>query len=389
MSNVLCPAPWNALYYKDSLKSYKPCCDFKKWIKADSIEEYYNSDLLNEVKENLSQGKWHNGCKVCEVKSNNNIRSMANVLMDTLIKDQVDTTKFELKWLDYRPGNLCNLKCRMCSVVNSNMIEKEALENPIIMEVLPELDKKLFEIDHTNNELLPDLIDPEIFKGLKILKVLGGEPTLDPQIFKLLEYVGNLDSAKNIKLMYTTNATSVNSRWFNSTKMFKEVSINFSIDASYETYDYIRTGASYAKVLENIRTIIDKTENFSDAKINIVWSNFNALTVDQWANDLIDFANSFDNKINFTVIDARYPDFLHTRFLPTTIKQEVINKIENVKDENLARIFKQYTSSVASVEEILHIKKMFFNYADALDSVRNTDINNISTLYKDWRAYVE
>ena len=50
MNNIYCPAPWNALYYKDSLKSYKPCCEFKKWVRADSIDEYFNSDIIKGPK---------------------------------------------------------------------------------------------------------------------------------------------------------------------------------------------------------------------------------------------------------------------------------------------------------------------------------------------------
>ena len=235
MENALCPAPWNALYYKDSVKAYKPCCEFKKLKQFDSLDEYFNSDFLNEVKEDLKQGIYHKHCKACKDKSDMNIKNYAEYLIENI--GHADTTKFELKWLDYRPGNLCNLKCRMCSVVNSNAIEKEALEHPIIMEVIPELDKRLFTIEHGNKELLPELIDPEVFKKLKMLQILGGEPTLDPQIFKLLDYVGTLPTVNDISLRYTTNATSVNKRWFNVTKNFKDVDITFSIDGTEDTYD--------------------------------------------------------------------------------------------------------------------------------------------------------
>ena len=259
MSDVYCPAPWNALYYKDSLKAYKPCCEFNKWTFADSIEEYYNSDLIKELKEDILNGRWHKHCKKCQNTEELGYPSYATMLTEKLGKP--DTSKFDLKWFDYRPGNLCNLKCRMCSVVNSNMIEKEALENPIVMEVIPEMDKKLFEIDHRNSELLPELIAPELFDNLLLLKVLGGEPTLDPQIFKLLDYVGTLSSVGNIVLNYTTNATSINNRWLNATSKFKKVNINFSVDGTNETYDYVRTGASYDSVSKNIIKLIKERDN--------------------------------------------------------------------------------------------------------------------------------
>ena len=39
----------------------------------------------------------------------------------------------------------------------------------------------------------------------------------------------------------------------------------------------------------------------------------------------------------------------------------------------------------SSTKEIMDNKK-FFKYVDALDKVRNTDINKISTLYEEWRT---
>lgn len=383
MSDVYCPAPWNALYYKDSLKAYKPCCEFNKWTFADSIEEYYNSDLIKELKEDILNGRWHKHCKKCQNTEELGYPSYATMLTEKLGKP--DTSKFDLKWFDYRPGNLCNLKCRMCSVVNSNMIEKEALENPIVMEVIPEMDKKLFEIDHRNSELLPELIAPELFDNLLLLKVLGGEPTLDPQIFKLLDYVGTLSSVGNIVLNYTTNATSINNRWLNATSKFKKVNINFSVDGTNETYNYVRTGASYDSVSKNIIKLIKETDNFGSGRINVCWSNFNALTVDEWANELVDLANEYN--LAFTIIDLVYPPHMHTKFLPKTIKEKINDKISKVKDEKLVKLFKGYMNKQSSLTDQIKHKQDFFKYADALDKVRNTDINKISTLYEEWRTH--
>ena len=390
MNNIYCPAPWNALYYKDSLKSYKPCCEFKKWVRADSIDEYFNSDIINELKDSVIKGVWHEYCKVCKDKTDMGVPNYADMLIDKITNDgDVDISKFNLKWLDYRPGNLCNLKCRMCSVVNSNMIEKEAMENPIIMEVMPDGDRQAIGIGNKNSELLPELIAPELFENLMLLKVLGGEPTLDPQIFKLLEYIGTLPSVSNIVLNYTTNGTSINKRWINATKKFKSVNINFSIDGSYDTYNYIRTGGNYKDVVSNMSKLIEQTENFGSTRINIVWSNFNALTVDKWANDLVDVADSLHTKCNFTVIDLVYPPHLHTRFLPAQIKDKVYEKLELVKDKSLAKQFRYYMDKNVSSKEIMDNKKLFFNYVDALDKVRKTDINNLSNLYQIWREHNE
>ena len=120
-----------------------------------------------------------------------------------------------------------------------------------------------------------------------------------------------------------------------------------------------------------------------------MWSSYNAFTVDKWANDLIDLSNSFDKNINIVVINIMNTDFLSPRFLPNHLKQIVNDKIDLVKDKEVAKQFRHYTNVKVSEEEVNTMSKEFFRYNDALDSVRNTDINNISTLYKEWRAYVE
>ncbi len=38
--------------------------------------------------------------------------------------------------MDYRPSNLCNLKCRMCDPVNSSLIVKENIQNDLKLDMI-------------------------------------------------------------------------------------------------------------------------------------------------------------------------------------------------------------------------------------------------------------
>ena len=77
---------------------------------------------------------------------------------------------------------------------------------------------------------------------------------------------------------------------------------------------------------------------------------------------------------------------MHTKFLPNTIKEKVNDKISKVKDEKLVKLFRGYMNKESSSTDQIKYNKEFFKYADALDKVRNTDINKISTLYEEWRT---
>ena len=76
-----------------------------------------------------------------------------------------NTTKGPL-FLDYRPSNLCNLKCRMCVPNASSQITKEFQENPEMQKWFsaPEKVVKNFDLfkNFTNNI------------QLKQIKILGG-----------------------------------------------------------------------------------------------------------------------------------------------------------------------------------------------------------------------
>ena len=52
------------------------------------------------------------------------------------------------------------------------------------------------------------------------------------------------------------------------------------------------------------------------------------------------------------------------------------DKIDLAQDEKVAKQFRHYTNVKDHEEEVNTGVKEFFRYNDALDSVRNTDINN-------------
>ena len=71
-SKTSCSALWRSLYYNDMTNEYRVCCDFKPVDQKNreglgSVEEYLASDVYQELKSSMSQGKWDQGCKTCEI----------------------------------------------------------------------------------------------------------------------------------------------------------------------------------------------------------------------------------------------------------------------------------------------------------------------------------
>ena len=378
---VFCSAPWQATYYKESRKQYKMCCSFDTWTNAHSPVDYYNSDINQEVRNSILQGKWHPGCRVCqeqELAGGHSDRSSFNWSFD-IQNNPVDVNRFNLKWLDYRPGNLCNLKCRMCDAGNSSLIEKE-------MNEYPELEKFLPRAKGMNmTELDPAVVNEDIFRNLEFLKILGGEPTIDPQVYKLLEWTVEKDFAKNVELRYTTNATNVNERWTSSVNQFKTTRIQLSLDGSGPTYDYIRTPAHWDKVKENILSIQHKIHNIRGMGINMVFSLYNCFTVDEWYPELEELANKcFDKEpLRIHIIECTSPDYLMVRNLPQQYKDIIRAKLDSLPENSTTQAMKHFTE--LSMDNSNQNLRTFFEYNDTLDKIRKTDINSISPIYEELR----
>lgn len=54
------------------------------------------------------------------------------------------------------------------------------------------------------------------------IKMIGGEPTVSPDMFKLLDMATEMDVAKNIELSFYTNITNMQDKWLEQLGQFKK-----------------------------------------------------------------------------------------------------------------------------------------------------------------------
>jgi MoaA/NifB/PqqE/SkfB family radical SAM enzyme len=149
--------------------------------------------------------------------------------IDTLIdKTSIDNVAMPV-YLTIGTTNRCNLRCRMC-------VRQHVQLHPAD---LTEMDLTLFE-----------KISGECFPYLKtVVFTVSGEPLLSNNIFEMLELVKKF----NVKLEMTSNATLMS-----NDEIIKELVRTLSVltvsfdGATKETYESIRIGAKYDKVLSNI-----------------------------------------------------------------------------------------------------------------------------------------
>lgn len=212
-----------------------------------TIEEYIDSPLLYEVKEDFKADRWPKGCERCRIEEENDIKSKRILDLERWHDhyDRYDDGKgFITASIAF--GNTCNLACVTCGPDASSKWYTEYLK----------FNQKEIKPNHFYKDgFVENFIKsaPEIIH----FDIPGGEPLLSgvqQQKQLLKEYISK-GIAKDITLHYTTNGTVFpDNDWFNIWKEYKHVEIQLSIDAINARFEYIRYPGVWNDVVKNIRS---------------------------------------------------------------------------------------------------------------------------------------
>jgi wyosine [tRNA(Phe)-imidazoG37] synthetase (radical SAM superfamily) len=203
----------------------------------------------------------------------------------------LDTIQIEL-------ADFCNLKCVMCDMSTEGR-QRHGHHDP---EKDIHSQKKQFLPFESFKKVIDSINDSKIKVGVLSLFWLG-EPLINPEINKMLEYLNR--SMKNFDgWMIHTNANVMPE---STIKLMLESKgknvLHFSIDAGEkETYEKIRKGGNYETVVENIQKVLDmlkdiKTETRLILQFIILHENFHE------AGKFINFwKNEFEKRnIDYTI----------------------------------------------------------------------------------------
>jgi sulfatase maturation enzyme AslB (radical SAM superfamily) len=323
-----------------------PCCEWQGDAFKGSLDSYFNSELLEHVKRAMITHDYSflkESCETCISLENLNITSTRQQLLNK--NWDIDEG---LRIVDYRPDNLCNLKCRMCFAESSSMIAKE--EN-----------KEIIHYDTSN-------IDQIDFKNLYQLRVLGGEPTISDAVISFLNFLVINNFAKNIDLMFTTNATNANKKWMDLISKFRSCIVVISLDGIGTVYEYIRTNANWNSVLKNIE-IYEQQD--LDVFFQITASMYNMTVVEDWI-------EWFFNKKNVDIYPVEGRPELTLAALPDDIRQEKIDYLKKFNN----KIANDAITILSSDRFDKTMNDKFKNYTYAKDKIRNTNILDVSPVYE-------
>lgn len=260
-----------------------PCCMYRAPVPNDPLvshhwtditfDDYRNLPEYKNLKNTMESGAWHLGCKECQKSESLGISSL-RLGNNNNIKHKIGESD-DIEFIEISLGNDCNLSCRMCAPNFSTDYIKRIEKNPNLLNFI--------DFGRTDCERISygveQMFDPVDLSNVKVIKYIGGEPFITPQVTRLFEYLDKKIVLSQTKLFTNTNATFFPHKHLDYLQKFENVFVTISLDGIGSRDEYIREGSVWSEKVKNVNSWIDNGFMVSGHTV------INALNVDQ-AEDL-------------------------------------------------------------------------------------------------------
>jgi hypothetical protein len=436
MSRTFCPIPWNFQAVRTN-GDVRVCCQANVTKNQgvirkengiaynagkDDLRESRNATMMKEIRLNMLNDVWSEECGRCKTEEENGLvsrRSYENQQWDLTFEEakikthadgSIDTDDFPIVYYDFRFGNFCNLKCRMCGPSDSSAWYQDWIKlwnDNTFNDTSGKVTIKLDPIKHLTADGF-DWHEYEPFwkylesniHNIQHVYFAGGEPMLIERHYDFLERCVEKDEAKHITIEYNTNMSTLPTRVINLWKNFKQVRVGASVDGMGAMQEYQRHPSKWEKTLSNLKKVDELPPNVT------AWLAFTVTAYN--VNHMIDFMKwklkySGFKKINSTLRRpivtyhvAHHPKHLNIRVLPENIKQELTKKFENfvewTKENNYSiHVIKHATDIANGVINYMNSENYhsaywneFLDYTKKLDSIRSENLIDIEPMFEDY-----
>ena len=331
-----CVLPWVSLE-TSPIGTTRPCCLAEDEIKDQDGNKYslmttdlnvvHNSEYMRKLRQEFLDGKQPQTCRKCwnEERSGRTSKRMHTInRLEHIVKDTEWTADAKpLVFIDFKLGNICNLKCRICGSWSSSTFAAEEVrfegKDSFHYQML-----KDGAWPRRNQRFWQDI--DSLMDQVRYLEFTGGEPFMIQEHFDLLQRMVDNGIAHNVEIHYNTNGTHYPENAEEIWKHFKTVEVAFSIDDVDERFEYQRANAIWSEVNHNM----DRFEQLRDRNTNIqlqVCSTVNVFNVM--------YLEGLANWIDQRSFDFVYWNMLHEAYyhsvgtLPDRAKQIAIERLQN------------------------------------------------------------
>ena len=272
---TFCVLPWVSLE-TSPIGTVRPCCLAEDEITDNAGKKYslletdldqiHKSTYMQKLRQEFLDGVKPETCRKCwnEERSGRTSKRMhtLNRLEHIVTDTEWNVDAKPLVFIDFKLGNICNLKCRICGSWSSSTFAAEEVrfegKDSFHYQMLkdgawPRRNQKFWtEID-------------KLMQQVRYLEFTGGEPFMIQEHFDLLQRMVDQGIASNVEIHYNTNGTHYPEHAESIWRHFKLVEIAFSIDDVGPRFEYQRANA----VWDEVNTNMDCFEAMRDRNTNI------------------------------------------------------------------------------------------------------------------------
>jgi len=185
---------------------------------------------------------------------------------------------------------------------------------------------------------------PTLYQKLHSFRITGGEPLLNDNTFKIIDYISihkksKLNLAINTNLAISQNKlTNFLDRLNEIHKKVNSIRIYTSLDSVGIQAEYIRFGLKYNDFLKNVTLIL---KNYPKIEITFM-STFNLLSLPKltpFLNLIYQFKNKYNlifnrNRVQLDLAHLDFPYFLSIKLLPPSYAKYFQNSIDFLKKKS-------------------------------------------------------
>ena len=295
---------------------------------TDNPSALHNTKQKKEERKQMLAGKRPAGCSYCwkiedaGARSDRIYRSGEDWAQNSRqdIIQTLDVGNITPRYVEVNFNQACNFKCMYCSPHLSTTWEDEIKKHgPLQIENVSGIVEGHNDIAYLDKQgLMPLKVKqadnpyllafwrwwPELYKKLEVFRMTGGEPLMDINTYKVLDYIYENPNAW-LEISVTSNMCppkpelmdkfveklkkleeiqiwkdeerfnpGSGNHWYVNMAL-KNVAIYVSLDSTESQAEYIRTGLDYSYMQRNVKRILDETVNTSIYFIN----TFNSLSI--------------------------------------------------------------------------------------------------------------
>jgi SAM-dependent methyltransferase/MoaA/NifB/PqqE/SkfB family radical SAM enzyme len=360
MSKTACIVPWSTLAIgPDGRATF--CCDVPTPLKVDgrtgsiyrdSLDALWNAGELVQVRAAMARGEKPETCSLCwereaagglsrRLHSNAVYRQLGGRLAVEALPLEGAGSGYRLErrpdWFILELGNVCNLKCRSCSPLSSSRIaadpvhaawatnepapvaETTSARHPGRLRLAPENTAAWFE----DVDSMADMIASGA-GGNAILSLMGGEPFLIDGTWRLLTALVARGVAPRLLVGLATNGLQRSAKLEELAPRFRGFSLSLSIDGHGKLFEYLRHGASWRKLVDNLRGF-RQVPNLDLAAVPTL-QNGNALDMVT----LLRFLDEHELRLAYNVLN--WPARLRPTNLPPSVRRIAAARLRGYLD---------------------------------------------------------